>query len=66
MATNNHVVEGSTEVQITFSDESTASAKSSWNPILFDLAVVKVNKSDLKGLDIVDHQSSRYRRQHKD
>ena len=27
MATNNHVVEGSTEVQITFSDESTASAK---------------------------------------
>ena len=32
MATNNHVVEGSTEVQITFSDES----------------VVKVNKSDLK------------------
>ncbi len=33
MATNNHVVEGSTEVQITFSDESTASAKSSWKPI---------------------------------
>ena len=48
MATNNHVVEGSTEVQITFSDESTASAKVVGTDSSSDLAVVKVNKSDLK------------------
>ena len=48
MATNNHVVEGSTEVQITFSDESTASAKVVGTDSTSDLAVVKVNKSDLK------------------
>ena len=48
IATNNHVVEGSTEVQITFSDESTASAKVVGTDASSDLAVVKVNKSDLK------------------
>ncbi|CDD35808.1 putative uncharacterized protein [Roseburia sp. CAG:309] len=48
IATNNHVVEGSTEVQITFSDEATASAKVVGTDSTSDLAVVKVNKSDLK------------------
>lgn len=48
IATNNHVVEGSTEVQITFSDETTASAKVVGTDSTSDLAVVKVNKSDLK------------------
>lgn len=48
IATNNHVVEESTEVQITFSDEATASAKVVGTDSTSDLAVVKVNKSDLK------------------
>lgn len=48
IATNNHVVEGSTEVQITFSDEEKASAKVVGTDSSSDLAVVKVNKSDLK------------------
>lgn len=48
IATNNHVVEGSTEVQITFSDEATASAKVVGTDSTSDLAVVKVNKNDLK------------------
>ncbi len=48
IATNNHVVEESTEVQITFSDEATSSAKVVGTDSTSDLAVVKVNKSDLK------------------
>lgn len=47
IATNNHVVEDSTDVQITFSDETKASAKVVGTDASSDLAVVKVEKSEL-------------------
>ena len=47
IATNNHVVENSTDVQITFSDETKASAKVVGTDASSDLAVVKVEKSEL-------------------
>lgn len=46
IATNNHVVEDSTDVQITFSDETKASAKVVGTDASSDLAVVKVEKSE--------------------
>lgn len=48
MVTNNHVVEDSVEVSITFHDESTANATVIGTDENSDLAVVKVPKSDLK------------------
>lgn len=47
IATNNHVVEDSTDVQITFSGETKASAKVVGTDASSDLAVVKVEKSEL-------------------
>ena len=47
IATNKHVVDDSTDVQITFSDETKASAKVVGTDASSDLAVVKVEKSEL-------------------
>lgn len=48
MVTNNHVVDSSVEVRITFQDGSTADAAVTGTDADFDLAVVKVPKSSLK------------------
>lgn len=48
IATNNHVVEGANKVQITFNDESVVDATIKGTNSNSDLAVVGVNKSDIK------------------
>lgn len=48
IVTNNHVVEDSVEVSITFNNESTANATVTGTDENSDLAVVKVQKKDLK------------------
>lgn len=47
LATNNHVVEGATGIQVTFNDESTAEAVVKGTDSQADLAVVAVKKKDL-------------------
>lgn len=47
LATNNHVVENSTAIQVTFCDDSTAQAVVKGTDAQADLAVVAVKKSDL-------------------
>ena len=48
LATNNHVVENATAIQVTFCDESTAQVVVKGTDAQADLAVVAVKKSDLK------------------
>ena len=48
VATNNHVVSGATELTVQFSDDSTAPAEVQGTDSRNDLAVVKINLSDLK------------------
>ncbi|MDE6636372.1 MAG: trypsin-like peptidase domain-containing protein, partial [Lachnospiraceae bacterium] len=48
LATNNHVVEDATAIQVTFTDESTAQAVVKGTDAQADLAVVAVKKEDIK------------------
>lgn len=48
IATNNHVVEGANDIEITFIDEKKAKATTKGTDSAADLAVISVQKSDLK------------------
>ncbi|HZU21772.1 MAG TPA: Do family serine endopeptidase [Terriglobales bacterium] len=54
IVTNNHVVEGATDVQITFSDRRTMSAKVVGTDPLTDLAVLKVDGHNLTNIGWAD------------
>lgn len=50
IVTNNHVVDGATDVQVTFSDRRTMSAKVIGTDPLTDLAVIKVDSHNLTNI----------------
>lgn len=50
IVTNNHVVQGATDVQVTFSDRRTMSAKVVGTDPLTDLAVIKVDGHDMANI----------------
>ena len=54
IVTNNHVVEGAVDIQVTMSDKRTFSAKLVGTDPLTDLAVVKINGSDFPSVPLGD------------
>lgn len=54
IVTNEHVIEGSRRVEVTFTDGTTKNARIIGDDPYTDLAVLKVNKKDLKPLELAD------------
>jgi len=52
--TNNHVVEGATDVKVSFSDKQEYPAKIVGTDPLFDLAVVKIDRKNLATIPLAD------------
>jgi serine protease Do len=59
IVTNNHVVDGATEIKVTLSDRRTMSAKVVGTDPLTDLAVIKVDGTNLPNIPIGDSSTLR-------
>ena len=59
IVTNNHVVDGATDIRVTLSDRRTFSARLIGADPLTDLAVIKINGSNLESLPLGDSTSLR-------